>query len=154
MIWYPLWMTVSLVTITLVLVLPQNCWTLPGGEGYKVQYKQTAWFIISIFIVLGILGALASVAIPHSAEMAYASKADKRTMELFTIQTAVAEMLSMSQTHQVNPIGPTANMNLVFTTDKIPLALAGFLPNVKNGRIDSGYNYSFTADGLVLQYGE
>jgi len=119
-----------------------------------MEHKQTALFMIVVFIVLGILGSLASIAIPHTVEMAYASKAEDRTMELFTIQTAMAGMLSMSQTHQVNTIGPTANLNLVCTTDETPLVLADFLPDVKGGRLASGYSYSFTADGLVLQYGE
>jgi hypothetical protein len=123
-------------------------------KGWIMEHKQTGWFIIVIFMVLGILGALASVAIPHSMEMAYASKAEDRTLELFTIQAAVAEMLSMSSVHQIHTIGPTANMNLVHTADSQPLVLADFLPNIKDGRLTSGFNYSFTADGLVIQYGE
>jgi hypothetical protein len=147
-------MTGPLVTITLVLVLPQNDWTLPGREGNKMQHTLAAWFIIVIFAVMGILGALAAVAIPHTAEMAYASQAEDRTLELFTIQAAVAGMLSQSPVHQIQSIGPTADLNLVQTTDAMPLVLADFLPDVKDGRLDSGYTYSFTSDGLVLQYGE
>jgi hypothetical protein len=119
-----------------------------------MEHKQTAWFIIVVFTVLGMLGALAAIAIPHTGEMAYASKAEDRTLELFTIQAAVAEMLSQSPAHQIQSIGPTADMNLVHTTDANPLVLADFLPGVEDGRFSSGYTYSFTVDGLVLQYGE
>ena len=119
-----------------------------------MEHKQIGWFIIVIFIVLAILVALASVAIPHAGQMAYASRAEDRTLELFTIQAAVAQMLSMSSVHQIQPIGSTADMNLVHTTDAVPFVLADFLPDVKDGCIDSGYTYSFTSDGLVLQYGQ
>jgi hypothetical protein len=123
-------------------------------RGWKVEHKQTAWFIIVVFIVIGILGALAAVAIPHAGEMAYASKAGDRTLELFTIQSAVAQMMCQSHASQIQSIGPTDDLNLVHTTDPDPLALADFLPDFKDGRLTSGYTYSFTSDGLVLQYGE
>jgi hypothetical protein len=125
-----------------------------GYRGWTMEHKQTGWLIIMIFAVLGILGSLASIAIPHTTQMAYASKAEDRTLEFFTIQAAVAGMLSQSPAHQIQSIGPTTNMNLVRTTDAKPLVLADFLPDVKDGRLTSGYTYSFTADGLVLQYGE
>jgi hypothetical protein len=119
-----------------------------------MEHKQASWFIIVIFVGIGLIGALAAIAIPHTAEMAYASQAQDRTLELFTVQAAVAEMLSQSHAHQIQSIGPTVDMNLVHTTDAKPLVLADFLPDAKDGRLTSGYTYSFTSDGLVLQYGE
>jgi hypothetical protein len=123
-------------------------------QGGKMEHDQSSWFIIVIFAVLGVIGALAAVAIPHTVEMAYAAKAEDRATELYTIQTAVAGMLSQSPVHQIQPIGRIVDMGLVQTTDTRPLVLADFLPDVKDGRLDSGYSYSFTADGLVLQYAE
>jgi hypothetical protein len=127
---------------------------LRGCRGWIMEHKQAAWLIILIFVVMGILGALAAVAIPHTTEMAYASRAENRTLELYTVQAAVATMLSQSYAHQIQSIGPTVDLNLVRTTDVKPLVLADFLPDVKDGRLASGYSYSFTSDGLVLQYGE
>jgi hypothetical protein len=129
-------------------------WLDSSGGAWIMEYKQTAWFIMVIFVVLGIMGALAAIALPHAGQMAYASKAEDRTLELYTIQAALAGMLSQSPAHQIQSIGLTADMNLVHTTDANPLVLADFLPDVKDGRFTSGYTYSFTADGLVLQYRE
>jgi hypothetical protein len=119
-----------------------------------MEHKQAAWLMVATFAVLGILGALASVAVPHVGEMAYASKAEDRTMELFTIQAAVAGMMGESPAHQIQSIGPTSDLNLVHTTDAEPLVLTDFLPAGASPQLTSGYTYSFTADGLVIQYGK
>ena len=119
-----------------------------------MEHKQVAWFIIGIFMVLGIIGVLSSIAIPHTGEMAYASIAQDRTSELIMIQSAVAGMFCQSPSGQLQSIGPTADMNLVRTADAGALVLADFLPAVKDGCLNSGYTYSFTADGFVLQYAE
>jgi hypothetical protein len=117
-----------------------------------MEHKQAAWLIVATFVVLGILGSLASIAVPHAGEMAYASRAEDRTMELFTIQAAVAAMMGESGTHQVQSIGPVSDLNLVSTTDATPLVLADFLPAGTGPHLTSGYTYSFTADGLVIQF--
>jgi hypothetical protein len=119
-----------------------------------MEHKQAAWFIIVLFLVLGVIGALSAIAIPHISEMAYASKVEDKTSELLTIQSAVIEMLCQSPAGKLQSVGPTVDMNLVCTVDASPLVLADFLSAGKDERLTSGYVYSFTADGMVLQFGE
>jgi hypothetical protein len=135
-------------TLVLVLLLYTNfcrMWRL------KVQHKQAAGFLVGIFITLGMLGALATIAIPHAVGMVYESEAREKETELLRIQRAVDEMLSMSSTGTLVSIGPTVDLSLVRTSDAESLSLTDFLPEEVCAYCNSGTSYSFTADGIVLQ---
>jgi hypothetical protein len=119
-----------------------------------MHQKQVAWFIIGVFVVVAVIFALSIMAIPHAGQMVYASKAEDRSVELITLQAAAAEMLRQSPSGEILSIGPTDDMNLVLTVDAEPLVLADFLDACKGGRLTSGYAYSFTADGTVIQFEE
>ena len=117
----------------------------------NVQYKQTAWVIVAIFVILGILGVLSAVAIPHAGEMLYQSAAEARQTELLHIQNAVAGMLRESPAGALEPVGPTADMSKVHTVDTEQLTLSDYLTEDDTG-LATGCRYSFTADGLVIQF--
>jgi hypothetical protein len=121
------------------------------AEYEKMQYKQTASILVGICIVLGILGVLAAVAIPHANQMFYQSKNQKQETELLEIKAAVADMLHLSATGQLVSIGPIDDLGQVHTKDTVPLVLADFLPDGTGRYVTSGYKYSFTADGVVVQ---
>jgi len=113
--------------------------------------KQLSGLIIAFFLILGILGVLASIAIPHAREMAYDQQVREQEEELLQIRSAVTEMLQVSPGGRLESIGPVKDMNLVKTADTQPLILTDYLPEDLQKPIDSGYVYSFTADGFVLQ---
>ena len=117
-----------------------------------MQYKLTASFLVGIFIALGVLGALAAVALPHASQMFYQSKDQKQETELTDIKAAVADMLHQSASGQLESIGPTDDLGQVHTKDTIPLVLTDFLPNGTGRYITSGFKYGFAADGTVVQY--
>jgi hypothetical protein len=143
-------MTLFFGTITLVLV-PGKIWKQNRMRRIKVQHKQAAGFLVGLFIVLAILGVLAAVALPHVFDMNYQSVADERNHELLGIQQAVAGMLNRSPAGTLVSIGPIDDLNMVRTCDAEPLELTDFLPPEINPKLDSGYRYSFTAEGLVIQ---
>jgi len=116
------------------------------------QNKQTAGFLVSVFIVLGILGLLCAIAVPHANEMVYASKATERETALLRIQNAVTEMLRQSPCGALEAIGPVTDLNMVKTADADPLALSDYLPDDKSGYLVPECKYSFTADGTVIQF--
>jgi len=117
----------------------------------KVQHKQAAGFLVGIFIVLAVLGILAAVALPHASQMVYQSKAHERADEFLRIQSAVTEMLEQSTAKTLVSIGPVSDLNLVQTADSQPLKLTDFLPPEVKPNLNSGCQYSFTAEGLVVQ---
>jgi len=102
-------------------------------------------------MVLGIIGVLASVALPHAGDMIYREKAREKEAELLQIRSAVSEMLQLSPSGKLESIGPVADLALVHTADAEPLILTDYLPPDMPGKISSGCSYSFTADGYVLQ---
>jgi hypothetical protein len=117
----------------------------------KLHHKQAAGFLVGLFVVLAALGILAAVALPHASDMVYQNTAHDREDELLRIQSAVTEMLFESPAGTLVSIGPTGDLNLVRTADVEPLYLDEFLPPEVNPRLESGYKYSFTSDGLVIQ---
>ena len=116
-----------------------------------MQHKQAAGFLVGIFIVLAVLGILAAVALPHASQMVYQSKAHERADEFLRIQSAVTEMLEQSTAKTLVSIGPVSDLNLVQTADSQPLKLTDFLPPEVKPNLNSGCQYSFTAEGLVVQ---
>jgi type II secretory pathway pseudopilin PulG len=117
-----------------------------------VQYKQTSIFLILVFVTLAILGILAAVAIPHVSDMVYQSTAQERESELLKIRAAVEDMLRESPSGKLISIGPVTDLALVHTADTVPLALTDYLPEDVKTNISSGCRYSFTSDGIVMQY--
>ncbi len=118
------------------------------------QRNQIAWFIISIFLVMGVLGGLSAVALPHAGEMAYESVATRRETEKLRIEAAVREMLNDSLCGELEPVGFVTDLGQVLTRDNSPLVLADYLPHDMSEYVTSGYYYSFTSDGIVLQFEE
>jgi type II secretory pathway pseudopilin PulG len=116
-----------------------------------MQDKQVASIFLEIFVVAVILGVLSAVAIPQVGQMMNKSKFVSRETEFQNIQTAVTEMLEDSITGMLEPVGPTADMGRVHTTDMPPLVLKDYLLGVKDGSVRLGCNYAFTADGTINQ---
>ena len=116
-----------------------------------MQQRQAAGLLLTIFVVLGILGILSAIAIPHVNQMIYKTKAEARETEFLKIQTAVIEMLRESACGMLEPIGPTADISQVRTRDAEPLVLSDYLSGIKDNCLASGCQYSFTSDGTVLQ---
>jgi hypothetical protein len=119
---------------------------------WKMHHYQTGWFIVALFIAIGVIGSLAAVALPHANEMAYHSEAEKRETEMLRIKSAVADMLQASACGKLEPAGLVTDLSQVMTRDDFPLVLSDFLPDGMNAQVTSGYRYSFSADGIVLQY--
>jgi type II secretory pathway pseudopilin PulG len=116
-----------------------------------MQEKQVAGVFLEIFVVVVILGLLSAVAVPHVSQMMSKSKFTARETEFQNIQTAVIEMLHDSIIGTLEPVGPTADMSWVHTTDTPPLILTDYLLGVKDGSVRLGCTYSFSADGTVNQ---
>ncbi len=106
---------------------------------------------MEIFVVVAILSTLAAVAIPHVTQMIGKAKTVSYESELQDIQTAVVEMLYDSVTGILEPVGPTADMSEVRTSDDPPLVLSDYLLGLEAGSLKSGRHYVFTADGTVMQ---
>ena len=117
-----------------------------------MHHRQTGWFIVALFIALGVIGSLAAVALPHAHQMAYHSDVEKREMELLRIKSAVADMLQASACGTVEPVSLVTDLSQVMTRDDLPLVLSDFLPDGMDAQVTSGYRYSISADGIVLQY--
>jgi Tfp pilus assembly major pilin PilA len=110
--------------------------------------QQVAGFFVTSFIIIALLGILAGIAIPNVSQMIAKSAVEDRTLELYTVQTAVTEMLYQSVSRSLESVGPTADMSKVCTTDIYPLVLADYLEGIA---LTTGCSYSFTADGVVVQ---
>lgn len=108
-------------------------------------------YFLEAFVVIAILGTLSAIAIPRIGHLINEGKVESCESELHNIQTAVTEMLSDSITGTLKPVGPTADMRLVQTTDTQPLVLTDYLNGLSKGSIESGCTYTFTAHGKVTQ---
>jgi type II secretory pathway pseudopilin PulG len=116
-----------------------------------MQDKQTARLFVGMFIVLGVLGILAAIAIPQVKTMTYKGSNDERAEEYRTIQIAVMEMLNDSDIGTLVPSGPTADMSQVYTTDTTPLVLTDYLHRSYSKTDKLGCKYTFTSYGVVIQ---
>jgi type II secretory pathway pseudopilin PulG len=116
-----------------------------------MQEKNVASLFLEIFVVVAILGTLSAIAIPRVGQMLNKGKVESQESELHNIQTAVTEMLFDSITMTLQPVGPTANMSQVRTTDSPPLVLADYLLSLKVDLVRLRCTYTFTADGTVKQ---
>jgi len=116
-----------------------------------MQEKNTAGFFLEILIVVAVLGALITVAIPQITRMIDKAEAESQESELRNIQTAVVEMLYDSPSGALEAVGPTADMSEVRTSDLPPLVLTDYLQSPENGLLQSGSSYIFNVDGTVIQ---
>ena len=114
--------------------------------------RQASIFMVAAFIVLGVLGLLAAVAIPHVSTMTQQSEARADELELLKIRSAVDDMLQQSPAGSLRAVGPVTDLSQVLTADDPPLSLKDYLPDGMKSVITSGCSYGFTADGLVAQY--
>jgi type II secretory pathway pseudopilin PulG len=116
-----------------------------------MQNRQVVGYFLEAFVVIAILGTLSAIAIPQISHLVNEGKTESYESELHNIQTAVTEMLSDSMTGILRPVGPTADMSQVQTTDTPPLVLTNYLTRLGENSIKSGCTYTFTAHGKVTQ---
>lgn len=114
----------------------------------NMHVKQKAGIFLICFVVMAILGILSAVAVPHVGQMVSKADTKDRTIELYKIQSAVADMFNDSACKSLEPIGPTSDMRRVYTKDIPPLVLSDYF-NGESLQLDC--SYSFTADGTVMQ---
>lgn len=109
--------------------------------------------ILELLVIIAILGILAAVAIPNVSRFIGQGEEEAAQTELHNIQTVVMAMLSESTTGELIPVTtPTNDMDDIQTTDTTPLILSDYLLDLNpQGEVKSGYNYTFTADGVVTQ---
>lgn len=117
----------------------------------EMQEKQQAILFLEIFVVMAILGVLFAMALPHIGNLFNQGKTEAFETELHNIQTAVMEMLLDSATSTLEPVGPTADLTEVRTTDSPPLVLADYMLGLRDGVVRSGSQYIFATDGMVRQ---
>lgn len=116
-----------------------------------MQEKQATGIFLELFIVVAILGTLSAIAIPHVGQMVHKAGVTSQESELHNIQAAVIEMIYDSNTGTLKPVGPTADMSEVRTSDTPPLVLKDYLLGQDSDLLKSGCTYTFTADGEVTQ---
>ncbi|UCB44180.1 MAG: type II secretion system protein [Dehalococcoidales bacterium] len=90
------------------------------------RFGEKGFTLIELLVVVAILGALAAVAIPNVGKFIGQGKTESYETELYNVQTAVMAMPADSTTGVISPsaVQPTADMDLVVTTDTTPLLLS------------------------------
>lgn len=116
-----------------------------------MQERTPSGFFIEIVVVVAILGFLSAIAIPNIGHLVNKSKIKSYESEFHNIQTGVTEMLADSATGIIKPVGPTADMSQVQTSDTPPLILTDYLTGLDGILVKSGCTYTFAADGTVTQ---
>lgn len=116
-----------------------------------MQERAGVNFFIEVVVVVAIMGFLAAIAIPNAGQLISKGKIGSSQSEFRNIQTAVVEMLTESTTGTLQPVGPTADMSEVQTTDTPPLVLTDYLISLDGTLVKSGRTYMFAVDGRVTQ---
>jgi len=116
-----------------------------------MQDRAASGFFLEAVAVVAILGLLSAVAIPNIGQLVGKGKVESGESEYHNIQTAVIEMLTDSATGTLQPVGPTADMGQVRTSDTPPLVLTDYLLGIDGTSVRSGCTYTFAADGTVTQ---
>jgi Tfp pilus assembly protein PilE len=115
-----------------------------------MQNRPGMGYFLEALVVVAVLGILSAVALPNIGKLVNKGKVESYGSELHNIQTAVVEMLSDSLNGTLKPVGPTANLSQVQTSDAPSLVLTDYL-GLNGGLIKSGCMYAFTANGTVTQ---
>ena len=113
--------------------------------------RQEVNFAIEFFVVVAILSVLAGVALPHVNQLIGQGRTESYDTDFRIVQDAVASMLEDSVTGTLQPVGPTADMSIVQSTDIPPLILSNYLKGFDGTLVKSGCKYVFAADGTVTQ---
>ena len=116
-----------------------------------MQERGAFGYFIEIVVVTAILGTLSAIAIPNVGQLINKGKAGSYDSEFHNIQTAVTEMLAESVAGTLEPVGPTADMSQVQTSDVPPLVLTDYLIGLDDTLVRSGCTYTFYIDGTVIQ---
>jgi len=118
------------------------------------RFGEKGFTLIELLVVIAILGALAAVAIPNVGKFIGQGKTESYETELHNIQTAIMAMLAESTTGLISPpaVQPTADMDLVVTTDTTPLLLSAYITGLNtDGTVKSDCTYTFDQYGGVVQ---
>ena len=116
-----------------------------------MQEKQGAGFFLEALVVVAILSVLSAIAMPNVGQLINKGKIESYQSEYSNIKIGVTEMLTKSTVGTLKPVGPTADMSQVQTSDTPPLVLADYLVGLNETSVKSGCTYIFTADGTVAQ---
>ena len=134
-----------------IVPLPITIVPYPKYAENIMQRKRKIGFILEAIVVLILIAALSSIAVPQVGQMIGDEQNELHAEELNDIQGAVAEMLADSSSGILKPVGPTQDMTQVVTDDIIPLVLTNYLSNNGAIIIKSDCHYSFSFDGIVTQ---
>lgn len=116
-----------------------------------MQQRNGVGFFFETVVVVAVLGILSAIAIPNVGHLIGKGKIESYQSEFRNIHTAVTEMLTDSTTGTLKPVGPTANMDEVQTSDTPPMVLTDYLIGLDGTSVRSGCTYTFAADGTVKQ---
>jgi hypothetical protein len=153
---YPPWeivICIDVIRLNSYYISTRTLWNggFLTGVMITIQDKAAGGLLLGIFAVVGVLGILAAIAIPHIGLMTHHGRNNARMNEYFTIRIAVTEMLNDSTVGTLVPVGPTTDMSQVRTGDTEPLVLTDYLNKSKSNTAELGCSYTFATYGMVFQ---
>jgi type II secretory pathway pseudopilin PulG len=105
-------------------------------------------FILEAIAVFVMMAVLTSIAVPKIERMI---DQEQSADEFAVVKNAVVEMLADSQVKTLQPAGPVRDLTGVRTNDLPPLYLADYLDISKIESDGLDCEYTFTAEGEVIQ---
>ena len=93
------------------------------------RFGEKGFTLIELLVVVAIVDTLVAMTIPNVGKFIDRGKTESYETELHNIQTAVMAMLAGSTTGVISPpaVQPTADMDLVVTTDTMPMVLSDYV---------------------------